>query len=114
VSEGEVRAALGDARFDELFADGEALSWDELVAYLQRGRGRRGRPTSGWASVTPTEGRVVELVAQGLTNADISTRLFMSVATVKSHLTHVYTKLGISSRSELTAAFVRRESPTSD
>ena len=77
---------------------GWALSWREAVAYAQRGRGSRRRPTSGWPSLTPTEGQVVGLVASGLSNKEVAARLFMSVPTVKSHLTHVFAKLGLSSR----------------
>jgi DNA-binding CsgD family transcriptional regulator len=66
-----------------------------------RGRGERKRPTSGWASLTPAERDVVRLVSEGLANKDIATRLFVSPRTVQAHLTHVYTKLGLTSRMQL-------------
>ena len=48
------------------------------------------------------------LVAEGLTNQQVSRRLFLSEATVKSHLAHVYTKLGVDSRTAaVTAARTR-------
>jgi DNA-binding CsgD family transcriptional regulator len=96
-----VRAALGDGDFDDAWATGAALSTEESIAYLQRGRGQRKRPTRGWASLTPTEGDVVRLVGEGLANKDVAARLFVSPRTVESHLTHVYTKLGLSSRVQL-------------
>jgi DNA-binding CsgD family transcriptional regulator len=66
-----------------------------------RGRGERKRPTSGRASLTPTERDVVRLVGEGLANKDIATRLFVSPRTVQAHLTHVYTKLVLTSRVQL-------------
>jgi DNA-binding CsgD family transcriptional regulator len=96
-----VRDALGDKDFDAAWAEGAALSTDEAIAYAQRGRGQRKRPTSGWASLTPTERDVVRLVSDGLANNDIATRLFVSPRTVQTHLTHVYTKLGLTSRVQL-------------
>jgi predicted ATPase len=54
-----VRDALGDKDFDSAWAEGAALSTEEAIAYAQRGRGERKRPTSGWASLTPTERDVV-------------------------------------------------------
>jgi len=54
--------------------------------------------------LTPTERDVVRLVSEGLTNKDIATRLFVSPRTVQSHPTHVYTKLGLTSRVELVQA----------
>jgi DNA-binding CsgD family transcriptional regulator len=96
-----LRDALGDEAFDQAWADGSALSIDEATAYAQRGRGERKRPTSGWASLTPTERDVVRLVGEGLSNKDVAARLFVSPRTVESHLSHVYTKLGLSSRVQL-------------
>ncbi len=96
-----LRDALGKHDFDSAWADGAAMSSDEAIAYAQRGRGQRKRPTSGWASLTPTELDVVRLVSEGLTNNDIATRLFVSPRTVQTHLTHVYNKLGLSSRVQL-------------
>ena len=81
--------------------------WD-AVAYARRGRGERGRPDHGWESVTPTELRVVELVAAGLPNKEVAQRLFVSVATVKTHLVHVFGKLDVRTRAELATAATRR------
>jgi DNA-binding CsgD family transcriptional regulator len=63
---------------------------------------RRQRPTTGWESLTAAERRVVALVAEGLTTRQIGDRLFISSFTVGSHLRHVYQKLGINSRVQLT------------
>jgi predicted ATPase/class 3 adenylate cyclase/DNA-binding CsgD family transcriptional regulator len=96
-----LRDAMGEQDFDAAWSEGAALSIEEAIAYAQRGRGERKRPTSGWASLTPTERDVVRLVSEGLANNDIATRLFVSPRTVQTHLTHVYTKLGLSSRVQL-------------
>ena len=96
-----LRDALGQKDFDAAWAEGFALSAEEAIAYAQRGRGERKRPASGWASLTPTEREVVRLVSEGLGNKDIATRLFVSPRTVQTHLTHVYTKLGLTSRVHL-------------
>ncbi len=55
-------------------------------------------------SLSPRELEVLQLVADGLSNLAISKRLFLSQATVKSHLVHVYTKLGVDSRTSAVAA----------
>jgi DNA-binding NarL/FixJ family response regulator len=96
-----VRDALGEQAFDGAWAEGAALSAEEAIAYAQRGRGQRKRPARGWASLTSTERDVVRLVSDGLANKDIAARLFVSPRTVQTHLTHVYTKLGLTSRVQL-------------
>jgi non-specific serine/threonine protein kinase len=58
---------------------------------------------AGDGSLTSREAEVAELVAEGLTNREIATRLFISIRTVTSHLDHIYTKLGLSLREALTA-----------
>jgi predicted ATPase/class 3 adenylate cyclase/DNA-binding CsgD family transcriptional regulator len=93
--------ALGHSDFDAAWAEGAALSTEETIAYAQRGRGERKRPTSGWGSLTPMENDVVRLVREGLGNKDIGARLFISPRTVQTHLTHVYAKLGLTSRVQL-------------
>jgi DNA-binding NarL/FixJ family response regulator len=48
--------------------------------------------------LTEREGQILTLVAQGLTNREISTRLFISNATVKTHINHIFAKLGVTDR----------------
>jgi DNA-binding CsgD family transcriptional regulator len=107
-----VRDALGQQDFDNAWAEGAALPTEEAIAYAQRGRGERKRPASGWASLTPTERDVIRLVSEGLGNSDIATRLFVSPRTVQSHLTHVYAKLGLSSRVQLAQEAARHVAAT--
>ncbi|MCV7259122.1 helix-turn-helix transcriptional regulator [Mycobacterium shimoidei] len=97
----DIRNALGENDFEAARTEGFALSTDEAIAYALRGRGERKRPSNGWASLTPTELDVVRLVSEGLPNKDIAARLFVSPRTVQTHLTHVYTKLGLTSRVQL-------------
>ncbi|HEY3144292.1 MAG TPA: LuxR C-terminal-related transcriptional regulator [Acidimicrobiales bacterium] len=97
-----VRSALGDDGFTEAWSEGAALSLDDAVGYARRARGARSRPSTGWASLTPAELAVVQLVIEGLSNPEIGARLFVSRATIKTHLTHIYTKLGVTNRTELT------------
>jgi DNA-binding CsgD family transcriptional regulator len=59
----------------------------------------------------PTELEVVALVAEGLTNAEIGGRLFISGRTVESHLSHVFAKLNIASKLQLAAEAGRRPAP---
>jgi ATP/maltotriose-dependent transcriptional regulator MalT len=65
----------------------------------RRTRGRR--PVTGWESLSPTERRVVALVAEGLSNAAVAERMFVSRRTVETHVYHLFQKLGVASRVEL-------------
>ena len=90
------------------WAEGLQLSTAEIVVWLGRGRGRRGRPTAGWESLTATEATVARLVAEGLTNPEIAAKLFVSRNTIKAHVAHVYAKLDINSRAQLADEVARR------
>ncbi|MCK1795020.1 response regulator transcription factor [Streptomyces sp. XM4193] len=63
-----------------------------------------GRMRQREAALSRRETEVLSLVAEGLSNEQISKRLFLSQATVKSHLAHIYTKLGVDSRTSAVAA----------
>jgi predicted ATPase/DNA-binding CsgD family transcriptional regulator len=89
--------------------EGRRLSLDEATAYAQRARGRRDRPATGWAALTSTEVEVAKVVAEGLTNKAAAERLFMSVPTVKTHLRHIFAKLEIENRSQLTSVVAERD-----
>ncbi len=85
----------------------EAIGLDAAIALAMRTRGGRGRPSTGSASLTPTEIAVVDLVVAGRTNAEIATELIVSTATVKTHLTHVFAKLGVTNRTQLAVTIDR-------
>jgi len=103
-----LRDAMGQAEFDTAWAEGTALSIEEAISYAQRGRGERKRASSGWASLTRAELDVAKLVKEGLGNKDVAARLFVSPRTVQAHLTHIYTKLGLTSRVQLAQEAARR------
>jgi transcriptional regulator of acetoin/glycerol metabolism len=69
-------------------------------------RTRAPTPAHAWASLTATEQAVAEYVAQGLTNAEIAARVFLSPHTIDYHLRQVFRKLDVRSRVELTRAVV--------
>ncbi|WP_328401774.1 helix-turn-helix transcriptional regulator [Nocardia sp. NBC_00403] len=99
----EARSAL--ERAIELYTRFEA-EWDIARAEarlrdfgIRRGRrGPRNRPKTGWDALTPTERKVVALIAQGRSNSDIATRMFLSPRTVQSHVSSILTKLNLQSR----------------
>jgi DNA-binding CsgD family transcriptional regulator len=70
-----------------------------------------GRPRrlllSGVGSLTPSERRVAQLAAAGLSNREIAQNLFITARTVEGHLSHAYQKLAISSREQLAATLAR-------
>jgi DNA-binding CsgD family transcriptional regulator len=59
---------------------------------------------TGPDALTPTERRVAELAASGLTNRQTAEALFVTVKTVETHMARVFQKLGITTRGELTQA----------
>ena len=100
------RRTLGEAvaLFDEI----GARPWAEKArAELARISGRRASPDD----LTDAERRVAELAARGRHNKEIAAALYIGVGTVESHLSHVYRKLGVRSRTELAGRFARPMDP---
>jgi DNA-binding CsgD family transcriptional regulator len=90
-----ISAALGE--FERL---GAACWIEKARAELGRIGGR-----TRVEGLTPAEQRVAALVAEGRTNREVAAALFLGERTVETHLTHVYTKLGVRSRAELARTF---------
>ncbi|MEX1077747.1 MAG: LuxR C-terminal-related transcriptional regulator [Homoserinimonas sp.] len=102
------KMALGLPEAGACWDAGKELSLADAVSYARRGRGERRRPNTGWGSLTPVECDVARLVADGHANAEIGRRLFISVNTVKKHLSHVYEKVAVDGRADLAGQVARR------
>lgn len=99
---------LKDAPPAELFAAiratarGETVLAPSVAATLVR------RTSQPGPTVTEREVEVLELLARGLGNREMARELFVSEATVKSHLSHIYGKLGVDTRAGAVAAAIER------
>ncbi len=103
----EARKAL-----DQALAEFERLgdvAWARTTATELRRLATRRAPDE----LTPTERRIAELAASGLSNPEISARVYVSRKTVEANLARVYRKLGISSRAQLGQALAREAEPIS-
>ena len=97
-----VRSRLGEATWEEALAQGQAMELEKAIEYALS----EGKPSTTTPSSTPEhpggltsrEVEVLGLVAEGLTNAQVAQRLFLSPRTVDTHLSSIYLKLGVSSR----------------
>ncbi|MFB7126585.1 DNA-binding response regulator [Kitasatospora xanthocidica] len=96
---------LKDAPREELFRAVEAAAQGQAVlspSIATRLMGQVRRPAP--APLSARELEILELVAQGTTNREAARKLFISEATVKTHLLHMYAKLGVSDRAAAVAA----------
>lgn len=74
----------------------------KVLGLFAQGAQRQGRVVP-FPELTDRELEVLELVAQGLVNADVARRLFLSEKTIRNSVSTIFTKLGVSSRGELVA-----------
>ncbi|MFI0353256.1 helix-turn-helix transcriptional regulator [Actinomadura sp. 9N407] len=81
-----------------------------LDAAGHRQRAKRRRTAQGWDALTPAEQRVASLVAEGATNRQAADKLFLSPATVGTHVMHAFRKLGVNSRVGLARIYLERGS----
>jgi DNA-binding CsgD family transcriptional regulator len=105
LAQGETLRRFKKKRAAREAIEGAIAIFDELGAKLWSAKARRevarisGRTRAG--GLTETERRVAELVAAGRSNKEIASELFVTVRTVETHLTKVYAKLAVHSRTEL-------------
>ena len=93
-------------------AIGAPLGVQRTEAVLRRLGAKLPRRERGASVLSPREMEVADLVAEGLANQAIARRLFLSRATVASHVAHILTKLGFSSRAQIAAWAVQRRTLT--
>jgi DNA-binding NarL/FixJ family response regulator len=105
---GYIQKSLDSKQFFDLLDGvmrGEAGLTPVLAGKILRDYANRGRPSAqpGREELTPREFEVLELVAQGATNAEIAGRLAVSANTVKFHMKNILQKLHASNRAEVVA-----------
>ena len=100
----ETRRALGPGRFRAAEERGAAMSLATAAEYalMLSAPGSRQRQAPGLRMLSVRERELVTLVAQGCTNAQIATQLYISVRTVGSHLDRIRDKTGCRRRADLT------------
>ncbi|MBH0118351.1 LuxR family transcriptional regulator [Rhodococcus sp. CX] len=102
--ESDLRRSLGDTRFERIVKEGRELSFVESVDLaLGTDVGTKSRPRNraSRAGLTRREEEIAALVADGLTNKQIATKLVISARTVDAHVEHILTKLGFRSRTQV-------------
>lgn len=109
----DARSALGDREFDRVYRDGRGMVTEELISLALEEK-RPAVPSSAEkrssAELTPREGEIAALVAEGLSNRDIASKLVISQRTAETHVEHILTKLGFTSRAQIAAWVVEEKS----
>ncbi|MEV0029573.1 LuxR C-terminal-related transcriptional regulator [Nocardia sp. NPDC050793] len=99
----EVRALLGDKAFEAAFANGGQLGTERAIDFALGETPRAeqsGSEDAVVALLTPRELEVGRLLAEGMTNKQIAQALVVALRTVDSHVEHIFTKLGVNSRTQ--------------
>jgi DNA-binding CsgD family transcriptional regulator len=98
----QLNAAFDTYMEHEALADARRVGRELRRLGVQRRIVSNPRAKTGWGSLTDSELKVVNLIAQGVTNRSVATQLHLSPHTVKTHIRNAFAKLGINSRSQLT------------
>jgi DNA-binding CsgD family transcriptional regulator len=97
----QLNAAFDTYMSHEAFADARRVGRELRRLGVERRIVSHPRAKTGWDSLTDSELKVVNLVAEGATNRAVAQRLHITPHTVKAHLSNAFAKLGINSRAEL-------------
>jgi DNA-binding CsgD family transcriptional regulator len=98
----QLNAAFDTYLHHEALADARRVGRELRRLGVERRIVARPRAKTGWDSLTDSELKVVNLIAQGVTNRSVATQLHLSPHTVKTHIRNAFAKLGINSRAQLT------------
>ncbi|GAA2747291.1 ATP-binding protein [Kitasatospora cinereorecta] len=101
-----VREALGGERFETAFRQGERMTAPRALDYALETPGAakpEPRASGPRSPLTPRERQVAELLAEGLSNKEIAARLVVSTRTAETHVDHILSKLGLTSRAQVAA-----------
>lgn len=97
------RRDLGDRRFGAAHRRGRDMSMDTAVAYALGEQTTDKSAAGSGATLTKRERQVADLVAKGLSNRQIATKLVISQRTAQGHVENILTKLGFTSRAQIAA-----------
>jgi DNA-binding CsgD family transcriptional regulator len=97
----QLNAAFDTYMRHEALADARRVGRELRRFGVERRIVAQARAKTGWDSLTDSELKVVNLIAQGATNRDAATQLHLSLHTVKTHVHNAFAKLGITSRAQL-------------
>jgi DNA-binding CsgD family transcriptional regulator len=98
----QLNAAFDTYMEHEALADARRVGRELRRLGVERRIVSQPRAKTGWDSLTDSELKIVNLIAQGVTNRDVATQLHLSLHTVKTHVHNAFAKLGINSRAQLT------------
>jgi DNA-binding CsgD family transcriptional regulator len=98
----QLTAAFDTYLHHEALADARRVGRELRRFGVERRIVSQSRAKTGWDSLTDSELRVVNLIAQGVTNRFVAAQLHLSLHTVKNHVHNAFAKLGINSRAQLT------------
>lgn len=117
-SDSDIVRAVDAGAIGYLFKDANPLEIFAAIRGANNGQSHMSQPvaTKLFAqmrnpenALTPREAEILSLLSKGLSNKELSKQLFISEATVKTHLAHVFSKLGVETRAAAIAIAIRRE-----
>ncbi|WP_073364861.1 ATP-binding protein [Rhodococcus jostii] len=117
--ETQARRQLGDKEFADGFSRGAKMSIDDLLTYALGDRAVPKRPQppvqdGASTSLTRRQREICQLIGDGLTNKEIAAKLVISLRTAESHVQHILTKLGFTSRAQVAALVAQQRTVSSN
>ncbi|MCU1645770.1 MAG: afsR 1 [Nocardia sp.] len=104
-TEAEMRKALGDQAFDQAFGDGGRMGTEAAIGYALGETPPAEEQASAddalIATLTTREAQVARMLVEGMTNRQIAQSLVVALRTVETHIEHIFTKLGVNSRTQV-------------